>query len=213
MDRESESPHPLGDVDVHCTVVSRASFAELMRSVHERASAVGWPISSLAVHDEEDEPIVGDLAGRTRTRGRFDYGPQARRVFWICEPRGTCCQFFGGVFIREFAEAGEDLALACARAMDDMMVLFGGPETLCVVLGWEDDPAIDVGPGLVGVYRRTLGVEVGVADLAVTVRGRDSAWIEVRTEPSERGRQAALTIQAAIAGALIHECGCDCAEA
>jgi hypothetical protein len=117
------------------------------------------------------------------------------------------------VYIRQFAAAGEDLALACARAMDDMMALFGGPETLCVVLGWEDDHEIDVGPGIVAVYRRTFGVEGGAAGPAVTVTDRGAEWLEIRTEPSERGRQAALAIQAALAGALIHECGCDCAEA
>ncbi|MFZ6180080.1 hypothetical protein [Nannocystis pusilla] len=205
---DSESLHPLHYVDLHCTVVSRAPFAEVMRSVLERASKAGWPISSLAVRDEEDEPIVGDLAGHTRTRGCFDYGTQARRVFWICEPRGRCCQLFGGVYIRQFAASGEDLAVACARAMDDMMVLFGGSATLCVVLGWEDGVELDVGPGIVGVYRRALWFDAGVVtDPAVTVVARDTEWVEVRTEPSEQGRQAALVIQAAIASVLDRRCG------
>ncbi|PCC71370.1 hypothetical protein SAMN02745121_00911 [Nannocystis exedens] len=45
------------------------------------------------------------------------------------------------------------------------------------------------------------------------VEPRDAEWIEVRTEPSEQGRQAALRLQAAIERALSRDCGCDCPEA
>ncbi|WP_434420804.1 hypothetical protein [Nannocystis pusilla] len=215
MSADDESQHPLQDVDLHCTIVSRAPFAGLMRSLLARASAAGWSISSLEMRDEEDEPIVGDLAGHARTRGSFDYATptQVRRVFWSSSPRGTCCEYSGGVYIRQFAAIDEDLATACERAIAEMMTLFGGPETLCVALGWEDDHAIDVGPGIVGVYRRTLGLQGGVEVPGARIEERDDEWVEVRAELSQQGREAAVMIQAVIAGGLARACDCEGPEA
>lgn len=200
-------------IDIQWTVVSLLPSPALFAAVRKHAKANDWLIQSWSVTSKSGDEVSQTSRWPTTTLGSMtiEVGGSAgsRNLFWssVATQYGTIVT--GGLYIGQYA-----LNLRCfnayARAMDTLRALFWTEKTLCIVLTLEDDSDVDIGPGIIGLYRRDIwqamelkseelsGLEVKFDSLGrvevMPVDLKETAYLSL-CDMSERSRSSVYTVQ------------------
>ncbi|MCG8417464.1 MAG: hypothetical protein MJE77_05910 [Proteobacteria bacterium] len=149
------------------------------------AQAVGWSIAKIEIKNLEDDLLSPEAPWPSETIGAATYskgeGTDTYNLFWSTYTQDDLTKITGGLYIKQYLVSDASFLRACNSAFDDICILFGGNEVLCVVLALEDDEAIDLGPGIAGSYRSSLWQRMSPAPLdGLVQRTTRAGWVNVR---------------------------------
>jgi hypothetical protein len=176
-------------VDVQWTVVCKLSAQSFFALAADRAKAAGWTVDA-KFKNTRDVVLSASAPWPRETVGSATFRKSGasdnHSLFWSTYASSDLTNITGGLYVSQYIDPDCDFRRACERALDDLLVLFGSTDVLCVVLTLEND-AIDLAPGIVGCYQRSLWDAIPKALDGLQQTTRDT-WVHVRPEAGSDSR-------------------------
>ena len=141
-------------VDVQWTVVFDASAKEALALMRRNALTREWRFDA-RVFDQASKELSADQVWPSETLAECTYEPvqgQVRTLFWSATHNGTTTMIVGGLYLSQFARAGDEFADVARRAVGELRQLVSDESMKCLVLTSEDDD-LTTGPSILGFYR------------------------------------------------------------
>ncbi len=172
----------LEHVDVQWTVVALSPSRDLFSTARNHVRANNWSIQSLSVTDMSGDDVTQSGEWPKTTRGAMEITSESERsFFWNADttPYGTFVT--GGLYIGQYTSALSN-PNGYLLAMATLSALFWDEKSICIALALEDDFGVDVGPGIIGQYRRDIWRAMALKPeqlLGLDLSFEDPRWIKV----------------------------------
>lgn len=200
-------------IDIQWSIISLLPSPALFAGARNRAKVNDWSIQSWSVTSISGDDVSQTSRWPTTTLGSMTIetggSDGSRNLFWsaVATHKGT--NVTGGLYIGQYATNLLTFN-AYVRAMDTLRALFWTEQTLCIVLTLEDDSDVDIGPGIIGRYRRDIwqAMEIKSEELpGLEVKLNSPEWVEAMPvdlretaylslcDMSEQSRSSVYTVQ------------------